>query len=990
MAVEGFAGANRVFISCVSDEFEKPSAPYPGFRSALRDYLTQADCEVKVQEQFRQEGSLDTVEKLAGYIKTCKAVIHLLGEMSGSIAHPQAVAAFLKDNPDFLAKYPELRTELGNCSDLTYTQWEAFLALHYGVDLFVYVTKKGQGAQKPHLDRLKLARKYADEIKSDTDLLGRLIGDLRKIVESNSQGQKKPDIAPSRILRHAPSVLFGREKQLAALDNVWNDGTNVYTLVAWGGVGKTSLVSHWVSEHFAKRGWPGVERYFDWSFYSQGTGESRQTSADLFINKALEFFGDEDPLLGGPWERGERLAKLIRQHRTLLVLDGIEPLQYPVTDKAGQAGRLKDQGLEALIQSLANENPGLCVITTREHLTNIESVGTTKEEKLDKLLLAAAISLLRHLQVVGTEEELEEAWKDAGGHALTLQLLGRFIAQAYLDKDIRHYKQVRFDEADLETQGRSAFKVMRAYERWLKSEGEERQRELAILRLTGLFDRPISPGCLAALRAKPAIAGLTDDLVDLKETQWNSALKRLSEIDLISLNVQPSTLDLQPSLDAHPLVREYFAEQLQREQPEAFRAAHSRLFDHLCETTKPHRPDTLQGLQPLYEAVTHGCLAGRHQEACTDVYRDRILRGTGSGGFYSQRQLGAIGADLGAVAAFFDVPWSQVSQNLQKSGQTWLLAVAAFNLRALGRLSEAIDLIRIGLPSEVAREDWKNAVISAGNLSELEVTLGQLDSAVADGRRAVEFADQTNDPFEKVVDRAILADALHQSGATDEARQLFAEAETIQKKRQPKYPLLYSLPGFRYVDLLLAFAEQAAWRAVLRETSQTNFLNGQRSILNDICDDADHRAKKMFEWRESSDSILGIALDHLSLAWSALFRALLDGDVPETLATHVTAALSAFRKANDLMYLPRALLTAAWYYATLGEQPVEAKRLLDEAEQISKRGPMPLYLADVHLHRARLFRDRDELAKARVLIEKHSYGRRLPELADAEAAAVNW
>jgi hypothetical protein len=51
---------------------------------------------------------------------------------------------------------------------------------------------------------------------------------------------------------------------------------------------------------------------------------------------------------------------------------------------------------------------------------------------------------------------------------------------------------------------------------------------------------------------------------------------------------------------------------------------------------------------------------------------------------------------------------------------------------------------------------------------------------------------------------------------------------------------------------------------------------------------------------------------------------------------------------------------------------------------------MPLYRADVHLHRARLFRDRDELAKARVLIDRHGYGRRREELADAEEAAAGW
>ena len=63
---------------------------------------------------------------------------------------------------------------------------------------------------------------------------------------------------------------------------------------------------------------------------------------------------------------------------------------------------------------------------------------------------------------------------------------------------------------------------------------------------------------------------------------------------------------------------------------------------------------------------------------------------------------------------------------------------------------------------------------------------------------------------------------------------------------------------------------------------------------------------------------------------------------------------------------------------------------------------MPLFLADIHLYRARLFgRRKDEdggikypwespkvdLAEARRLIEKHGYWRRKEELEDAEAAA---
>ena len=111
---------------------------------------------MKVQEEFRQTGDVDTVEKLADYISKCAAVIHLVGELPGNVANKEAVAAYLAKEPTFLANYPKMRVVLGEFSDTTYTQWEAFLALHYGVPLFVYTTETGAKAQEVHLNRLHL------------------------------------------------------------------------------------------------------------------------------------------------------------------------------------------------------------------------------------------------------------------------------------------------------------------------------------------------------------------------------------------------------------------------------------------------------------------------------------------------------------------------------------------------------------------------------------------------------------------------------------------------------------------------------------------------------------------------------------------------------------------------------------------------------------------------------------------------------------------
>ena len=39
----------------------------------------------------------------------------------------------------------------------------------------------------------------------------------------------------------------------------------------------------------------------------------------------------------------------------------------------------------------------------------------------------------------------------------------------------------------------------------------------------------------------------------------------------------------------------------------------------------------------------------------------------------------------------------------------------------------------------------------------------------------------------------------------------FYQAEAMQAELQPQHPLLYSLQGFQYCDLLLAPAEHTAW-----------------------------------------------------------------------------------------------------------------------------------------------------------------------------------
>ena len=94
-------------------------------------------------------------------------------------------------------------------------------------------------------------------------------------------------------------------------------------------------------------------------------------------------------------------------------------------------------------------------------------------------------------------------------------------------------------------------------------------------------------------------------------------------------------------------------------------------------------------MAPLFCAVYHGCQAGKHAETRNDVYRDRILRGDE---FFLVNKLGAFGVDLTLIANFFVAPWNEPTPSLSAAGQAWVIAIAAFALRALGRLREAVDI----------------------------------------------------------------------------------------------------------------------------------------------------------------------------------------------------------------------------------------------------------------------------------------------------------
>ncbi|MGH8590724.1 MAG: hypothetical protein ACREXX_15780, partial [Gammaproteobacteria bacterium] len=144
--------------------------------------------------------------------------------------------------------------------------------------------------------------------------------------------------------------------------------------------------------------------------------------------------------------------------------------------------------------------------------------------------------------------------------------------------------------------------------------------------------------------------------------------------------------------------------------------------------------------------------------------------------------------------------------------------------------------------------------------------------AVRDAEQSVSHADRSGDAFLRMGIRTTYADALHQAGRWAEAEARFREAEEMQAERQPDYPLLYSLQGFRYCDLLLTEAERGAWRVICPRPPEDR--DAHRATLQAVSE----RAAQTLHWATdpfTNASLPDVALDHLTLGRAALYAAIL-------------------------------------------------------------------------------------------------------------------
>ena len=317
----------QIFLSAVSDEFRS-------YREVLRHGLDNPRVTVKIQEDLEASGTT-ALEKLDDYIQNCDAVIHLVGDATGSFAQFPGVEALLRRCPS-LARVGELRPFLtSGGSLLSYTQWEAWLAVAHQKPLLIATPTDDAGGeverseeqrdmQRRHLALLRRQARHVEiKFRDSRDLLQKLLSSkLMSIIER--AGKRVPSEIP-----RVPIHFFGRTQELVRLNSILLDPdpqedpsesrsratVRHVALQGLGGIGKSSLAAMYATKQ---------AKVYDEVVWCNAEHLDTLLPALARIARAKEIAGDATSPSDLARAALRHVSSRSRDERWLLVYDNVE------------------------------------------------------------------------------------------------------------------------------------------------------------------------------------------------------------------------------------------------------------------------------------------------------------------------------------------------------------------------------------------------------------------------------------------------------------------------------------------------------------------------------------------------------------------------------------------------------------------------------------------------------------------------------------------
>jgi tetratricopeptide (TPR) repeat protein len=441
-----------------------------------------------------------------------------------------------------------------------------------------------------------------------------------------------PPLVPIPV---APPILFfhpatndalysRRERELDWLDACAKDPRiRIVTVTGVGGLGKTSLVGHWIE---VRQGWQhrAFRGVFFYSFYSN-------RDPDAFFAAFLEFVCEREGirLPGDNTPLHHLAAAAMKKWCYLVVLDGLEVLQHGEDDP--HYGWINDGELTEFVARVGRAGQSLLVLTSRFPFPEVtrDHPEAARAQELPLLTDAEGADLLAKSGLTASREGLESYSHQFGGHPLALRIFAGACQAEWHADPAEVSEHVRSDhgtealpdpnEPGLDDDERRRRKQRRQFYqllRWFQEKLPAPKRRL--LQLVALFREPVPTATLAALAT--GLDAMKADFLDCDPARIRSLLDALVREHLLQREDVPGSDTARWA--AHPIVREVF-------RAEALKAGDTvaaQFAEIVAGKGEGGRPKSVAELQPILEAI-EVLLAAGDFNAANELYLKRLSHG---------------------------------------------------------------------------------------------------------------------------------------------------------------------------------------------------------------------------------------------------------------------------------------------------------------------------------------------------------------------------
>ena len=713
----------------------------------------------------------------------------------------------------------------------------------------------------------------------------------------------------------------GRVEELARLDRWAADPqVRLVGVSAWGGAGKTALVTHWAGEAGGIRRRPGLRGVFGWSFYADPAPEHW---AREFLAWAAHELG---VLVPGTGRLAGRVLGVLAAVPVLLVLDGLEVVQE---GPAGEGfGRLLDGLLrEVLAGACQLDHRGLVVLTSRFPFADLEAFDGGPARMLEvpaftpaegaALLAAAGGGWLPE----GQRRELVAA---VNGHALAVTVLAGLLAARPPGAELAALRE------ELATATRTNTRVSKVLGFYA---GQLAEADRYLLAAVSLFTRPVTAAAVLAVAAHEVfggrLAGWTAGMVEA------AVRERLAGL---------AAWHPDATISAHPLVRDTFRP---RALPAAATAAESSLTG-LPEGEVTSRAQALR----VTEAIELLLDAGQWQPA-DDLYQAR----SGNGQVWKHLPAARLGQRTATAFVATPARREHCATHLTPSLLSWYLNETGLYAMYAGDLTTARDYLTLAARHDRDAGDMSYLAAGLRNLAECLGRLGLAGPAREAAAEALASATAAEARDSVRNSHAYLGWLAGLAGDTPAAEQHFTTGDQICLTDEDQH--LYSLPGIWWAQWLAAtgrgvpaldltrrnvdLSRRYGWNADLARCDQV--LGGLALAAGDTATAGTHLSAAVAAFRDGdyltdlADALPGLA------AWAQAA-----GDL-EAAGRHLAEAITiaaprALIPAHAAALAGRARLRAAQAVSGNADALAQGRDDADAARRLAVRHHLPWHELD--------------------------------------------